>query len=196
MLANTKYFVFDASKESVEGHPSRNRMIRSGNESFPSEGRRRKPWPWKSDAGTGWLASRLLRLLCSFPLVSRRRRRIPPDLPHPTTSKILQLPAIHLIMSRCTLKLVKPVRMPFKDAIALHWTVVCLIKKCKYVLDLSVHIICMCVEYLQETFSLIGLCSRQDAVVLAAAAVWPTVDQGKSEVRSSILMQSLASSYA
>lgn len=27
----------------------------------------------------------------------------------------------------------------------------------------------MCVEYLQETFSLIGLCSRQDAVLAAAA---------------------------
>lgn len=92
--------------------------------------------------------------------------------------------------------------MSFKDAIALHWTGVCLIKSCKrmQVLDLSVHIICMWVEYLQETFSLIGLCSRQDAVVLVAAAecdrVWPIVDQGKSEVRSSILMQSLASSYA
>lgn len=47
-----------------------------------------------SDAGTGWLASRLLRLLCSFPLVSRRRRRIPPDLPPPFTH-VLRDPPYH-----------------------------------------------------------------------------------------------------
>lgn len=70
----------------------------------------------------------------------------PPALPHylPNITTASDA-AIHLITSRSTLKLVKSVRMTFKDAIALHWTGVCLIKSCKrmQVLDLSVHIICV-----------------------------------------------------
>lgn len=156
MLANTMYFVFDASKESVE---SRRPSIKEPNDSIrewivPERRATEKAVTldeWRGHGMIG-LPSPAPTLLLSSRVASTSTHSSwsPPPLLHYLPNTVLQLPAIHLITSRCTLKLVKPVRMSFKEAIALHWTGVCLIKSCKrmQVLDLSVHMICMCVEYL------------------------------------------------